>query len=97
MTTKLYVGNMNFRVGEDDLGELFAQYGNVVSVKIIADRETYRSKGFGFVEMEEKGAADEAIQALNDSVWMDRKIVVNIARERTERSERPRNNYNNNY
>lgn len=92
MTTKLYVGNMNFRAVEDDLGDLFAQYGNVVSVKIISDRETYRSKGFGFVEMEEKSAADEAIQALNDSVWMDRKLVVNIARER---AERPRNNYNN--
>jgi len=85
MTTKLYVGNMNFRVVEDDLGELFAQFGNVMSVKIITDRETYRSKGFGFVEMEEKDAADEAIKELNDSVWMDRKLVVNIARERTER------------
>lgn len=92
MTTKLYVGNMNFKAVEDDLGNLFAQFGNVLSARIITDRETYRSKGFGFVEMEEKSAADEAIQALNDSVWMDRKLVVNAARER---SERPR--YNDRY
>lgn len=81
---------MDFKVAEDDLGNLFAQYGNVLSAKIITDRETYRSKGFGFVEMEEKKAADTAIQALNDSIWMERKLVVNIARDR---AERPRNDY----
>jgi RNA recognition motif-containing protein len=90
MSTKLYVGNMNFKVEEHDLSDLFAQYGNIVSVKIISDRETYRSRGFGFVEMEEKSEADEAIQALNDSTWMDRKIVVNLAREK---NDRPRDNY----
>ncbi|MBB6481275.1 RNA recognition motif domain-containing protein [Spirochaeta isovalerica] len=85
MATKLYVGNMSFKVIEDDLGNLFAQFGNVLSAKIITDRETNRSKGFGFIEMEEQSAADEAIRELNESVWMDRKLVVNAARERTER------------
>lgn len=86
---------MNFRVAEDDLGQLFAQFGNVMSAKIIFDRETQRSKGFGFIEMEEKAAAEEAIKELNDAIWMDRKLVVNVARERAERSERPR--YNDRY
>lgn len=76
---------MSFKVIEDDLGNLFAQFGNVLSAKIITDRETNRSKGFGFIEMEEQSAADEAIRELNESVWMDRKLVVNAARERTER------------
>ncbi len=83
---------MNYKTMEDDLGELFAQFGDVENVIIITDRETNRSKGFGFVEMAEKEAADEAIKGLNETTWMDRKIVVNQARERTER---PR--YNDNY
>ncbi|WP_028974570.1 RNA recognition motif domain-containing protein [Spirochaeta cellobiosiphila] len=89
MSTKLYVGNMNFKVVEDDLGELFAQYGDVENVKIITDRETYRSKGFGFVEMAQQEEAEKAIQELNEAEWMDRKLVVNLAREK---NDRPRNN-----
>lgn len=85
MSAKLYVGNMNYRVVEDDLGNLFAQFGNVLSVNIITDRETMRSKGFGFVEMEDQAGADEAVKNLHESIWMDRKIVVNPAREKAER------------
>jgi len=90
MSTKLYVGNMSFKAQDDDLGQLFAQYGNVVSARIITDRDTQRSKGFGFVEMEEQADAEEAINALNESLWLERNLVVNVARPRTER---PRNNY----
>jgi RNA recognition motif-containing protein len=90
MAANLYVGNISFNAAENDLGDLFAQFGQVNSVKIITDRDTNRSKGFGFVEMDDQGAAEEAIQALNNSSWMDRNLVVNLARERTER---PRNNF----
>ncbi|MDC7222876.1 MAG: RNA-binding protein [Spirochaetales bacterium] len=90
MATNLYVGNISYNASENDLGDLFAQFGTVISVKLITDRETNRPKGFGFVEMEDQGAAEEAIQALNSSTWMDRQLVVNVARERTER---PRNNF----
>jgi len=90
MSTKLYVGNMSFKVQNDDLGELFAQYGNVQSATVITDRETSRSKGFGFVEMEDAGNAEEAIKGLNQYLWMDRNIVVNVARDR---NDRPRDNF----
>ena len=90
MSTKIYVGNMSFDASENDLGELFAQYGEVVSVRIISDRNTYRSKGFGFVEMVDATAATAAISALNEYEWLGRKIVVNEARERTESTQ---NNY----
>ena len=87
MSTKIYVGNMSFDASENDLGELFAQYGEVVSVRIISDRNTYRSKGFGFVEMVDATAATAAISALNEYEWLGRRIVVNEARERTESTQ----------
>lgn len=90
MSTKIYVGNLSFNASENDLEELFAQYGEVVSARIITDRDTNRSKGFGFIEMAEAPAAEAAISELNEKEWFDRKIVVNEARERVER---PRNNY----
>jgi RNA recognition motif-containing protein len=90
MSTKIYVGNLSFKAMENDLEDLFAQYGEVSSVRIITDRQTNRSKGFGFVEMGDASAATAAISALNEKEWMDRKIVVNEARDR---EERPRNNY----
>ena len=90
MSTKIYVGNLSFKAMENDLEDLFAQYGEVTSVRIITDRQTNRSKGFGFVEMGDASAAAAAISALNEKEWMTRKIVVNEARDR---EERPRNNY----
>ena len=81
----IYVGNLNYSASGDDLTDLFGQYGAVESAKIIIDRVSQRSKGFGFVEMADSEAAESAIQALNNSEFMGRKIVVNQARERERR------------
>ena len=62
----IFVAKLNYDTTSEQLGNLFAQYGAVVSAKVIFDRETGRSKGFGFVEMEDEGDADSAIEALND-------------------------------
>jgi RNA recognition motif-containing protein len=78
--TTIYVGNLSFKTSEDNLLELFSEYGDVTSAKIITDRETGRSRGFGFVEMEDDGQADEAIQELHESEYMERSLVVNKAR-----------------
>ncbi len=80
MTTQLYVGNINYRLTEEGLKAMFAEFGEVASAKIVTDRETGRSKGFGFVEMADAEAADRAIQSLNDKEVDGRRIKVNIAR-----------------
>lgn len=87
MSKKIYVGNLSYRTAEENLGDLFAQYGQVKSVKIIFDRETNRSKGFGFVEMEDNEAADAAIGELNNKEFDGRNLRVN---EAVERERRPR-------
>src|SRR5687768_8060098 len=79
----IYVGNLPFDTSVDELRELFAQYGNVTSAQIVNDRETGRSRGFGFVEMAEGG--DEAINALNGTQFKGRNLTVNEARPREER------------
>lgn len=81
MPKKLYVGNLSFGATEDSVKTLFSQYGEVVSVKIITDAMSGRSRGFGFVEMEN---ADDAIAALNNQQFEGRTLTVNIAREKTE-------------
>lgn len=81
--TTIYVGNLNFRTSEEQLQELFAEFGDVSSAKIITDRETGRSRGFGFVEMDDEGQADEAIQDLHEVEFMDRALVVNKARPKS--------------
>ncbi len=78
----IFVSNLNFKMTEESLRSLFEDHGKVSSVKIIKDRETGRSKGFGFVEMENDEDAKSAINSLNDSVEMERKMVVNEARPR---------------
>ncbi|HUO81949.1 MAG TPA: RNA-binding protein [Gammaproteobacteria bacterium] len=83
----IYVGNLPFGSSEDDIRQLFAQYGSVQSVKLITDRDTGRPRGFGFVEME-GGDADAAIEALNGQEFGGRSLRINEARERAER--RPR-------
>ncbi|MBA3564273.1 MAG: RNA-binding protein [Gammaproteobacteria bacterium] len=83
----IYVGNLPFGSSEDDIRQLFAQYGSVQSVKLITDRDTGRPRGFGFVEME-GGDADSAIEALNGQEFGGRSLRINEARERAER--RPR-------
>lgn len=86
---KIYVGNLSYGLSEDVLREKFQEFGAVESVSIIKDRDTGRSKGFGFVEMQDKGAGDRAIEQLNGTDFEGRRITVNEARPRPERSSRP--------
>jgi len=90
MSKKIYVGNLSYDVNDHDLADVFAEYGEVVSAKIIFDRETNRSKGFGFVEMAEATAGEAAISELNGAEWVGRQMRVSEAKER---APRPRNNY----
>lgn len=85
MAMKLYVGNLSYNVSSSDLEQLFAQYGAVRSAQVITDRDTGRSKGFGFVEMSDDNAARQAIQALNEKEHDGRPLTVNEARPREER------------
>lgn len=85
MGKKLYVGNLSYNVTSQGLEELFAQYGEVRSAQVIQDRETGRSKGFGFVEMADDNAANDAIQALNEQEHDGRPLTVNEARPREDR------------
>jgi RNA recognition motif-containing protein len=87
MAKNIYVGNLPWSCTEDEVRDAFGQYGEVLSVKLINDRETGRPRGFGFVEMEDAGA-DEAIDALNGSDFGGRNIKVNIARPREDRGPR---------
>ena len=84
----IFVGSLPFKIEEADLKELFEAYGEVISVKIINDRETGRSKGFGFVEMAEDEAAKKAIADLNGSEVAGRNIVVNQAEDKKPRDSR---------
>ncbi len=79
---KLYVGNIPWKATEEDLKKLFSEFGDVDNVRIITDRETGRSRGFGFVEMND---AEEAMSNLNDSEFMGRTLRVNEARDRKGR------------
>ena len=81
----IYVGNINYNATAEDLKPLFAEYGEVLSIKIINDRETGRSKGFGFVEME--SGAETAIEELNGKEFQGRRLRVNEARPRAVRTE----------
>ncbi len=81
----IYVGNLSFRATEDDLRDVFSQFGEVDSVKIITDRETGRSRGFAFVEMRDNEAGSTAIASLNGNDHMGRDLTVNEARPRTNR------------
>ena len=80
----IYVGNLNYRLQEEELKETFANYGEVSSVKIISDRVTGRAKGFGFVEMPNDNEALKAIEDLDGSQLMEREMRFNQARPRTE-------------
>jgi RNA recognition motif-containing protein len=79
---KIYVGNLPFGTTDEELEELFGKHGKVTSAKVIADRDTGRSRGFGFVEMEDSGEADEAIRANDGAELGGRPLRVNEARER---------------
>lgn len=82
MSNKLYVGGLSRSVTDDDLYSLFSDKGKVVSSRVIRDRDTGQSKGFGFVEMETKEEANGAIESFNETDLKGRSIVVNVARER---------------
>ena len=81
----IYLGNIAWSMTEDDVEALFAEFGAVSSVKIITDKYSGRSKGFGFVEMDDDAAAQSAIDALNDSEQQGRNLRVNQARPRERR------------
>jgi RNA recognition motif-containing protein len=83
---KLYVGNLTYRVSSSDLEQLFSQFGSVESAEVISDRDTGRSKGFGFVEMSNDNEARAAIEALNDQEHDGRRLTVNEARPREPRT-----------
>jgi RNA recognition motif-containing protein len=80
----IYVANIPFKASEDELRELFEQHGEVSSVKIILDRETNRSRGFGFIEMADSESAKQAINELNGYSFLGKELVVNEARPKTD-------------
>jgi RNA recognition motif-containing protein len=86
VSKRLYVGNLSYGVTNSSLEELFAPFGAVRSAQVIMDRDTGRSKGFGFVEMPDDNAARSAIEALNDQEHDGRRLAVNEAKPREERS-----------
>lgn len=88
MAKKLYVGNLPYSVDDNALQQMFAEFGTVVSAKVITDRDSGRSKGFGFVEFEDDSAADAAIEAMNQKEVEGRQLNVNEARPM-----KPRNDY----
>jgi RNA recognition motif-containing protein len=84
---KLYVGNLSYQAREQDLQDLFSQFGTVSSVSLISDKFTGRSKGFAFVEFENDDEANRAIEDLHESEFMQRNIIVNEARPREDRPQ----------
>ncbi|MDA1114656.1 MAG: RNA-binding protein, partial [Planctomycetota bacterium] len=85
MTTNIYVGNLSYQMDDRELEDLFAPYGDIASARVITDRETGRSKGFGFVEMPDSAQAEAAISGLNDTEIDGRNLRINEARPREER------------
>ncbi|MGM0440398.1 MAG: RNA recognition motif domain-containing protein [Chlamydiota bacterium] len=84
MSKKLFVGNLAYTISSEDLQSIFEKHGDVMDAKVIEDRDTGRSKGFGFVEMSSQEEAREAIEALNEQEFNGRKLVVNEAHEKRD-------------
>lgn len=82
----IYVSSLNYSTSSESLESLFAEYGEVSSANVITDRETGRSRGFGFVEMPNEAEGQAAIDALNDTEFEGKTIIVNVARPKTERT-----------
>lgn len=82
----IFISNINYRTKSESLQELFAQYGEVTAAHIVTDRETNRSRGFGFVEMGNDEEGQKAIDALNGTEFEGKTLTVNVARPKTERS-----------
>src|SRR5689334_13191029 len=100
----IYVSNLSFNVQDEDLKDFFAPYGEVTSAKVITNRETGRSRGFGFVEMTDEAASQKAIAELNGTTLENRSISVSVAKQKEDRSSldngdsrfNNRNSYNEN-
>jgi RNA recognition motif-containing protein len=88
MGKKLYVGSISFNATEESLKDLFSSIGEVESVKVITDRDTGRSKGFGFIEMSSEEDAKKAIEQLNGTKFMERALIVNEARPQEQKERR---------
>lgn len=86
----IYIGNLSYDVTEEDLRQVFAEYGAVKRVSIPTDRETNRSRGFGFVEMEKMEDEDQAIEMLDGAEWMGRQLRVNKAKPKEDNGNRRR-------
>ncbi|TAE61018.1 MAG: RNA-binding protein [Nostocales cyanobacterium] len=84
----IYVGNLSYKVTEEDLNQVFAEYGTVKRVQLPTDRETGRLRGFGFVEMESDAEEQAAIDGLDGAEWMGRTMKVNKARPREEKRQK---------
>ncbi|PKL35805.1 MAG: RNA-binding protein [Spirochaetae bacterium HGW-Spirochaetae-1] len=84
MSVNIYVGNLSYESSESQLEQLFGQYGEVTSVKIIKDQMSGRSKGFGFIEMADKNEANTAIEQVNGKNFLGRNIKVNLAKPRND-------------
>ncbi len=98
MESKLYVGNISWDATEDSLSELFSQYGEVISTKIITDNFSGKSKGFGFIEMGSQEEAEKAIEGLNETEFMGRPLKVSVAKPRRDNRDRnSRNRYSQRY
>ena len=89
MTQKLYVGNLSYNTNESKLRDLFGEFGEIESIRLITDRDTGRPKGFGFVEMASNEAAQQAISELNGKVVDEREIKVDKAKPQTDRRRPP--------
>ena len=87
----IFIAGLSYNISDSDLTELFAEYGEVASARVISDRETGRSKGYGFVEMADEEAGNKAISALNEAEIDGRKLAVSVARPKEESA--PRRSY----
>lgn len=88
MATKLFIGNLSFQTNEQTLTDLFAAYSELVSVSVIKDRDTQKSRGFGFIEMADDNAAKKAVTELNNKEVDNRNINVSVAKERESKPNR---------
>ena len=90
--TRLFVGNLSYQTGENDLQDYFAQAGAVTSVNLMLDKTTGKSRGFAFVEFADADAAQRAIEQLHNKEFQGRQLTINVARPREERAPRSGNN-----